>query len=48
MQAMHMVLTGETISAAEAEAAGLVAKIFPADKVIDEAIRTGASQRLHF
>jgi len=37
-KAMHMVLTGETMSAKEAEAAGLVAKVLPADKVLDAAI----------
>lgn len=38
---MDMILTGEPISAKEAEAAGLVAKIFPVDKVVEEAINTG-------
>ncbi|KAH7924954.1 ClpP/crotonase [Leucogyrophana mollusca] len=39
-KAMHMILTGETINAAEAEASGLVAKILPVDKVLGAAIET--------
>jgi len=35
-----MILTGEPISAKEAEAAGLVAKVFPVDKLVEEAINT--------
>ncbi|KAG1761053.1 ClpP/crotonase-like domain-containing protein [Suillus occidentalis] len=38
--AMHMILTGETISAKEAEAAGLVTKVLPADQVLDAAVET--------
>ncbi|KAG1761054.1 ClpP/crotonase-like domain-containing protein [Suillus occidentalis] len=39
-KAMHMILTGETISAKEAEAAGLVAKVLPADQVLVVAMET--------
>ncbi len=37
-KAMDMVLTGAMISAQEAEKAGLVARIYPADKLVDEAV----------
>ncbi|KZV88845.1 ClpP/crotonase [Exidia glandulosa HHB12029] len=37
-KAMHMILTGEMISAQEAEKAGLVAKIFPPEELLDGAI----------
>ena len=36
-----MILTGETISAKEAEAAGLVAKVLPAEQVLVVAMETG-------
>lgn len=36
--AMDLVLTGRTIGAAEALAAGLVARVVPADRLLDEAI----------
>ncbi|XP_068927328.1 enoyl-CoA hydratase, mitochondrial [Petaurus breviceps papuanus] len=37
--AMEMVLTGDRISAQEAKQAGLISKIFPVDKLLEEAIR---------
>lgn len=39
-KAMHMILTGETISAKDAEAAGLVAKVLPVDEVFNAALDT--------
>ncbi|KAJ3110038.1 putative enoyl-CoA hydratase, mitochondrial [Phlyctochytrium bullatum] len=39
-KAMDLVLTGNMIDAAEAEKSGLVAKIFPADKLVDEAVKS--------
>ena len=36
-----MILTGEPINAKEAEADGLVAKVFPVDKLVEEAINSG-------
>lgn len=38
-KAMYMVLTGDRISAAEAEKAGLVAKVVPTEKTVEEAMR---------
>jgi enoyl-CoA hydratase/carnithine racemase len=40
-KAMEMNLTGRFMDAAEAERAGLVSRIIPADKLIDEAVATG-------
>jgi enoyl-CoA hydratase len=39
-KAMDMVLTGRMIDAEEAERMGLVARIIPADKLVDEAVAT--------
>ncbi|XP_038600062.1 enoyl-CoA hydratase, mitochondrial [Tachyglossus aculeatus] len=39
--AMEMVLTGDRISAQEAKQAGLVSKIFPVEKLVEEAIQCG-------
>ncbi|CAE6425989.1 unnamed protein product [Rhizoctonia solani] len=41
--AMHMVLTGESMKAEEAEQAGLVAKIVPPEKTLEVAIAAGAA-----
>jgi enoyl-CoA hydratase/carnithine racemase len=38
---MHMILTGEMISAKEAEAAGLVAKVLPSGELFSAALTTG-------
>jgi len=42
-KAMEMCLTGRQMDAAEAERAGLVARVFPADQVEDEALKTAAA-----
>ncbi|CAE6523788.1 unnamed protein product [Rhizoctonia solani] len=42
-KAMHMVLTGESMKADEAEQAGLVAKIVPPEKTLEVAIAAGAA-----
>ncbi len=41
-KAMDMVLTGRMIDAAEAERSGLVARVVPADQLIDEALKVAA------
>ncbi|SDJ98580.1 enoyl-CoA hydratase [Cryobacterium psychrotolerans] len=42
-KAMEMLLTGRTIDAVEAERAGLVSRIIPADDLLDEAMATAAT-----
>ena len=40
---MDMVLTGRMMDAAEAERAGLVSRVVPADKLMDEALAAAAA-----
>jgi enoyl-CoA hydratase len=42
-KAMDMVLTGRMMDAAEAERAGLVSRVVPADKLMDEALAAAAT-----
>lgn len=42
-KAMELCLTGRMIDAAEAERSGLVARVFPADALLDEALATAAT-----
>ncbi|KAJ3263150.1 Fatty acid oxidation complex subunit alpha [Chytriomyces hyalinus] len=41
-KAMDMILTGGMMDATEAERAGLVARIFPADKLLDESVKAAS------
>jgi enoyl-CoA hydratase len=42
-KAMEMVLTGRMMGAEEAERCGLVARVVPADRLLDEALKTAAT-----
>ena len=44
-KAMEMVLTGRMMDAAEAERAGLVARVVPAAELVDEAIKARRDDR---
>ena len=42
-RAMEMILTGRSMDAAEAERAGLVARVVPVDELLDDALATAAT-----
>jgi enoyl-CoA hydratase len=42
-KAMEMILTGRTMSAADAERAGLVSRVVPADDLLEDALATAAT-----
>ena len=41
-KAMELILTGDNMSAADAERAGLVSKVFPVDELLDKALELGS------